>query len=74
MKTKPRIIRDYCLICDNFTDVARDGHSARGICAHCAGRLLQAFRLEYENQQLPLFASQAVRRDLLAERREKRGI
>ena len=46
MKTRPRIIQDYCACCDAFTAVARDSHQTRGICSHCAGRLRQAFRLE----------------------------
>ena len=70
-KTKPRIIRDYCLVCDQFTNVARDGHTLRGICAHCCGKLLQAFRLEWETPQRKLWASPAVLRDLRKEREGK---
>ncbi len=64
MKTKPKIILDYCYTCDNFGEVARDGHMNRGICATCAGRLLQAFNLNTETKQMPLFATPAVRRSL----------
>lgn len=62
---RPRIIQDYCAVCNAFTAVARCGHMDRGVCAHCAGRLLQAFKLEYETNQLLLFASPAVRRSYL---------